>query len=243
MKATKRLLNRVITIALAVSTALLAHAQSADKYSNPVDLIPPQAEPIDLQRHGPQTPQPNSRYLVKVDDSVALTFPMTPEFNQILIVQPDGFINPGGAASLHVEGLTVPQVADAVKDAYAHVLHNPVVLVDLKDFQQPIFSVLGQVGKPGQYPLRYDTTIAEAIALGGGMLPTGKTQVFLLRRTSTDQMQVHQYKVDFTGNHQSNEMPRLRPGDIVFVPEKAIVKFRKYVPYYLGLSLNDASFF
>ena len=41
--------------------------------------------------------------------------------------------------------------------------------VDLKDFQKPFFVVTGQVAKPGQYDLRYDTTASEAIAVAGGL--------------------------------------------------------------------------
>jgi hypothetical protein len=34
-----------------------------------------------------------------------------------------------------------------------------------------------------------------------------------------------------------NEDAELQPGDMIFVPEKFITKFRKYVPYSVGLGL------
>ena len=68
-----------------------------------------------------------------------------------MTVQPDGYINLQNAGSLHVQGLTVPELVDALKKAYAGTLHDPIINVDLKDFQKPFFTVSGQVGKPGKY--------------------------------------------------------------------------------------------
>ena len=76
-------------------------------------------------------------------------------------------------------GMTVPETCEAIKKAYAKVLHEPIIDVDLRDFQKAYFIVTGQVTKPGQYDLRYDLTASEAIAVAGGFLPTAKTQVYL----------------------------------------------------------------
>ena len=71
----------------------------------------------------------------------------------------------------------------------------PIIDVDLKDFQKPYFVALGQVGKPGQYDLRYDMTVTEAIAIAGGFLPTGKTQVFLYHRVSNEWAEVKEMNI------------------------------------------------
>ena len=47
----------------------------------------------------------------------------------------------------------VPELSLAVKKAYAGTLHDPIVNVDITDFQKPFFIVSGQVGKLGQYEL------------------------------------------------------------------------------------------
>ena len=134
----------------------------------------------------PQLQQRYPRYVIQRSDVLLLTFPLTPEFNQTVTVQPDGYVNLQNSGSIHVQGLTVPEMIEAVQTAYAHVLHKPIVNVDLGDFQKPFFTVSGQVGKPGQYELRADITVAEALAVAGGMTPTAKTQVFLFHRTSND---------------------------------------------------------
>jgi len=178
----------------------------------------------------------NPRYRICRDDVLALSFPLTPELNQKVIVQPDGFISLQGAGDLYVQGLTVRELVEAAKKAYIRILHDPIVDVDLVDFQKPSFTVLGQVGKPGQYDLRSDITVTQAIAVAGGFAPTAKTQVFLYRAVSSSWAEVRELKLkDLLNGKNINEDVHLRVGDMIFVPEKFISKFKTYVPYTLGV--------
>jgi polysaccharide export outer membrane protein len=164
-----------------------------------------------------------------------LSFPLSPELNQTVTVQPDGYINLQNGRSVHAQGLSVPELSDAIKTAYAGTLHNPIVNVDLKDFQKPFFTVSGQVGKPGQYELRADITVAEAIAVAGGLAPTAKSQIFLFHRTSDQWFEVKKVNLkDVMHGKNVNEDATLKPGDMIFVPETFITSFRKYVPYSLS---------
>ncbi len=121
---------------------------------------------------------------------LVLSFPIAMEFNQKITVMPDGYVNLQGAGSTYILGLTVPEAVEAIKKAYTGVLHDPIINVDLTDFQKPYFVVLGQVGKPGQYDLRYDMTITQAVAVAGGFSPTAKTQVLYYHPISPSMMEV-----------------------------------------------------
>ena len=182
-----------------------------------------------------QRPTPaerNPRYRINRDDVLAVSFPLSPELNQKVTVQPDGYISLQSAGDVYVQGLTVRELAEAVKKAYAHILHEPIVDVDLVDFQKPLFTVLGQVGKPGQYTLRSDTTVTQAIAVAGGFAPTAKTQVFLYRAVSANWAEVRELKLkDILHGKNISEDVHLRPGDMIFVPENFITNFKRYVPY------------
>lgn len=180
----------------------------------------------------PQLEQRYPRYQIQREDELLLSFPLSPELNQTVTVQPDGYINLQSARSLQVQGLTIPELVEQLKKAYTGVLHDPMINVDLKDFQKPFFTVSGQVGKPGKYDLRSDITIAEAIAVAGGLVPTAKTQIFLFHRTSNDWFEVKKVNLKAILNGKDvNEDATLKPGDMIYVPEKFITNFRKYVPY------------
>jgi len=194
----------------------------------------------------PQLQQHFPRYVIHRQDSLLIQFALSPELNQTVTVQPDGYINLQNAGSVHVEGLTVPELAEAVKQAYAGILHDPIVNVDLEDFQKPLFTVTGQVAKPGQYELRQNISVAEAIAVAGGLQPTAKTQIFLFHRTPDGSMfQVQKFDLKAVLNGKNlEEDATVRPGDLIVIPEKFIVQFKKYVPYSFnaGTFLDPAQF-
>src|SRR5271155_128787 len=178
----------------------------------------------------------NPRYQVQRDDILNISFALSPELNQTVTIQPDGYINLQSAGSVYIQGMTVPEVVEALKIAYSKTLHDPIIDVDLKDFQKPYFVAMGQVGKPGQYDLRYDMTVTEAIGVAGGFAPTAKTQVFLYHRVNNEWAEVRELKMnDILHGQNVNEDAHLMPGDMIFVPEKFITKFRKYLPYGFGV--------
>ena len=176
------------------------------------------------------------RYRINRSDVLMITFALSPEFNQKVTVQPDGFITLQSAGSLSVLGLTVPETVEAIKKAYDKTLHEPIIDVDLLDFQKAYFIVSGQVTKPGQYDLRYDLTVSQAIAMAGGFLPTAKTRVYLYHRAATGWVEARELKLsDFLHGKNVNEDVGVRTGDMIFVPEKTITKIRKYIPYGIGV--------
>jgi polysaccharide export outer membrane protein len=183
------------------------------------------------------------RYQVMPSDVLAISFPLSPELNvTAATVQPDGYLTLPNVGTLYVQGDTVPQIVDLLTKAYGKILHDPIITVDLTNFQLPQFTVSGQVGKPGQYPLRIDTTVSEAVAVAGGFLPTAKTQVFFFHRVSPDLVEVKKLNIkDLLNGKNVNEDVHLQPGDMVFVPEKFISNFRKYVPYGTGMFFNPSS--
>ena len=196
--------------------------------------------------YGPALQHRNPRYQVTRSDVLTLTFPLSPEFNQTVTIEPDGYVTLLGAGSAYIQGMTVPEVIEGLKKAYSKILRDPIIDVDLKDFQKPFFVASGQVGKPGQYDLRRDTTVSEAIGIAGGFTSAAKTQVFLFHRVSSDWAEVKKLNLkDILNGKNINEDVQLHPGDMIFVPEKFISNFRKYVPYTVGtgIYLNPSSLF
>ena len=239
-----RLSGARIVLAIFVGASANLTAQNLQAGSNTVNDT---TAPIhnDKATSRPELEQRNPRYVIQRQDELLLSFPLSPELDQTVTVQPDGYINLQNGHSLHAQGLTVPELADAIKGAYVGTLHDPIVNVDLKDFQKPLFTVTGQVGKPGQYELRADITIAEAIAVAGGLAPTAKTQIFLFHRTSDQWWEVKKVNLkDLLHGKHLNEDASLEPGDMIFVPEKFITNFHKYVPYSLnaGTYLGNGTF-
>ena len=174
----------------------------------------------------------NPRYCLRKGDSFDVDFAFSPEFNETVVVQPDGYITLRGAGSMRVEGQTVPELTETIKKAYANILHDPVVTVALKDFEKPYFLAAGQVGKPGKYELRSDLTLVEAVAIAGGFTENSKhSQVLLFRRVSNETVEARVFDVKkMLASHNLEEDPHLLPGDMLFVPQNSISKIRHYLP-------------
>jgi polysaccharide biosynthesis/export protein len=171
-------------------------------------------------------------YRLTKSDTADINFTFSPDFNQSLTVQPDGFVALRGAGTLFVEGLTIPETQQAVANAYRGFLHDPEVTVTLKDFDKPYFLASGEVARPGKYELRGDLTVNEAVAIAGGFTQQARhSQVILFRRISAYVAESHVIDVKkMLDSHDLHEDLHLQPGDFVFVPQSRISKIRKYVP-------------
>lgn len=184
------------------------------------------------QPNPPALGRRDSRYQIESEDVLDLQFQSTPEFNQTVTVQPDGYITLKEIGDVHVQGETVPELRRTLETAYTKILANPVVSVDLKDFQKPYFMALGQVARPGKYELRGDTTVAEAVAMAGGFTAQAKhSQVLLFRRVNESWSSVT--KVDIKHMLKSRNLSEdtsLHPGDMLYVPQNTVSKVKSYVP-------------
>jgi len=220
-----RTLHVLTLTAWAVLVCSPSRAQSAAGDPSP-------ATPNATSPEHPEFQQRNPRYILRTSDSFDITFTFSPEFNQTLVVEPDGFVTFRGAGSVHVAGQTLPQLTETIKKAYAGILHDPLVTVALKDFEKPYFIAAGQVAKPGRYDLRGDVSLAEAVNIAGGFTEASKhSQVLLFRRVTNDKVEARVFDLKkMLASHNLQEDPRLLPGDMLFVPQNTISKIRKYLP-------------
>jgi protein involved in polysaccharide export with SLBB domain len=206
----------------------------------PREQVPPASHPVTQDgsgtaaNHG-QTEilqHRNRRYQLHAADVLSLEFPFTPEFNQTVTIQPDGYITLRGIDNMHVEGQTLPEVTTTLRTAYAKILHDPVINVELKDFEKPFFIVGGEVGHPGKFELREDTTTTEAVAIAGGLRDSAKhSQVLLFHRVPGGWAQVKRLnmkKMLKEGN--LDEDAYLQPGDFLYVPKNTMSKIERFIP-------------
>ncbi len=170
-------------------------------------------------------------YRLQPSDVVEISFTVAPEFNQTLTVQPDGYVALKDASLVEAQGLNIAEFGDAVAKAYQGYLHDPQVAVALKEFERPYFIVGGEVGKPGKYELRSDTTVVEALQIAGGLTQQAKhSQVVLFRKVNGEVMESRLLNVKKILKHNDpKEDAHLRTGDLVYVPQNAISKIARFL--------------
>jgi polysaccharide export outer membrane protein len=196
-------------IALITATLALALASQVSMAAATQDDSQPAAQPFAHR---------DARYRLCASDVIALTFPLTPEFNQTVSIQPDGFASLAGAGNVRLQGLTTAESEAAVRAAYAGILHEPIVTIDLKDFNKPYFIVGGEVGHPGKFDLRGETSATEAIAIAGGFNDSSRhSQVLLFRRVDASWYEVKPLNLKrILQGRNIAEDPEIQPGDMLY---------------------------
>lgn len=174
----------------------------------------------------------NHRYQLHSADVLELSFPFTPEFNQTVTVQPDGFITLRGIEDIHVEGLTLPEISNSLRIAYGRILHEPVINIELKDFEKPYFIVGGEVGHPGKFDLRGDTSVAQAVAIAGGLKDSAKhSEILLFHRVPEGWMQVKKVNLKkMLKDANLEEDAYLQPSDFLYIPKNGLSKIERFIP-------------
>jgi polysaccharide biosynthesis/export protein len=134
-------------------------------------------------------------------------------------VNPDGFIEFPIIDSVYFKDKTVDEIKILVQQAINEYMRDATVIVKFVNFR---VSILGEVARPGQYPV-YQTqiNIFEALAKAGDMSPWGdRKRVQLVRKTITGSAV---YELDLSQrNILESEYFFMMPDDIIYVtPMKA----------------------
>ena len=114
--------------------------------------------------------RPGSAYEYRVAPPDVLSIIVRPEpaILRTVTIRPDGRISLDLVGDLYVEGMTVPEIQQAIETEVVKYIVHPDVTVLLDSSESRQFYIWGEVGRPGGYALIGDVTIAEAIARAGG---------------------------------------------------------------------------
>ncbi len=171
------------------------------------------------------------RYRLQPGDVIEVQFRYSPEFNQTVTVQPDGYISLEIGGDLKVAGLTVEDTRRMILRRAGARLQDPVATVLLKEFQKPYFVVAGEVTQPGKIEMRERVTAIQAIMLAGGMKEGARSsQVIVFRKINSDMAEVKLLNLKSIKRTDDLENDlTLQPGDMVFVPRDKISKIERFM--------------
>lgn len=187
---------------------------------------------------------PETRYLLRAGDTLELTFPFAADFNQLVSVEPDGYLGLRGVGEIKVAGLTLPAVEDSIRTAYAKIMKNPQFSLTLKDFAKPFYIVAGEVKSGGTKELRGDVTVMQALMSTGGFTADAKhSRVLVFRRLPHGWYEVKELNAKrMLSSGNLNEDVRVQDGDIIFVPKSKFGKVNRFIPVYSLSSYMGGAF-
>src|SRR5256714_2016239 len=172
------------------------------------------------------------RYRLQPGDVLEVQYRYSPEFNQTVTVQPDGYVTLEIGGDLKVAGFTIEETRQAILRQASKRLQDPVATIVLKEFQKPYFVVAGEVATPGKIEMRERVTAIQAIMLAGGMKETAKSsQVVVFRQINSSDM-AETKLLNLKNIRRTSDLENdltLQAGDIVFVPRDKISKIERFM--------------
>ena len=128
--------------------------------------------------------RPLSReFLLGPEDVVEVTVWRNQDLSRTTIVRPDGMISLPLIGDVHASGLTAAQVADRIAKRLTEFKENPSVSVNVKEVNSYYIYVMGEVIKPGKYPLKSYATVLQGVSLAGGFTPFASRNGMAVLRT------------------------------------------------------------
>jgi len=157
--------------------------------------------------------------------------------NSVTKVRTDGRISvPRIDYELQAAGYGVDELRDMLKEACKGLIYNPVdVSVDVLQATGARIYVGGEVGMPGVYPLDSCPTALQALIMARGPVNSGRlNSIIVVRRNPEGKPYVFKtnLRAALSKGYTDNDIP-LKPFDIVFVPEKLVVRANIFVERYI----------
>lgn len=178
---------------------------------------------------------PGEDYRVGPDDILKITVFGHEDLTQSIVVQADGTFAFPLIGRINATGLTPKDLQTRIAAALAKgFVRNPQVTVVVQEFRSQSVFVVGEVARPGTYPLQGRTTVVEILAKAGPTQQAGHEVVVVRPRvhvegpllpTETDESQAEVIRINIRdikmGKLDQNLLLRAR--DTVFVSEAAKV--------------------
>jgi polysaccharide export outer membrane protein len=151
-------------------------------------------------------------------------------------ISSDGMIDLPAVGEIPVAGLTIKETEKKIINYYNKIFTNLTVHLKLIDSQKFQLVVVGEVAKPGVYPLSGRVDPLHALALAGGAQVTaGLSEVYILRTNKAGKVEKLVVNLDGEETLQPNRENNIyvQGGDLVFVPMSGIAYADLIVDQYI----------
>jgi len=167
---------------------------------------------------------PPGEFLLGPEDVLIVTVWKNTDLSREVVIRPDGMISMPLIGDVPAANLTANILAKRISDRLTEYMASPIVSVQLKEVNSYFIYVLGEVTKPGKYPLKSYANVMQGISLAGGFTPFAKkNKMKVLRATVNGPGEKHQIEIpvqfnDILSGSATLGNFYLRSGDVIVVP-------------------------
>lgn len=159
-------------------------------------------------------------FVIGNNDVLAISVWKEPDISRSIPVRSDGKISLPLAGEVQAAGVTPQKLEQDITSRLKNYIAEPEVTVIVQQVNSQKFNILGQVNKPGSYPLANSQTVLDAIAIAGGFRDFAKQKAIYVLRPNpdgTENRMPFNYKEVVKGHNPAQNI-RLEARDTIVVP-------------------------
>jgi polysaccharide biosynthesis/export protein len=158
--------------------------------------------------------------VIRSGDNIQLTVWGYPKFNTTATVGANGTITIPLVGEVIVAGLTVRQLSAELRQRLSEYVKGDVKLTLSHVGTDEHISVMGSVSRQGNYPAQTERSLVDVLADAGGVTTTANLDAIKIFRRGIHSSVSTVNLTEYLRSGNIQYVPRVGPGDVVFVPEQ-----------------------
>ncbi len=161
----------------------------------------------------------NPAYVIGPEDVLSVNVWKEAEVSGSVPVRPDGKISLPLLNDVQAAGLTPTQLAADITEKLKKYVEQPRVTVVVTAINSRRVYIMGQVARPGAFPLLPGMTVLQALSSAGGLAEFAHSKdIYVLRTENGKQQKLpFNYKAVLKAQNGAQDIP-LKAGDTIIVP-------------------------
>ena len=161
----------------------------------------------------------DSSYIMGPMDILEIQVWKEPDFSRQVLVRPDGKISLPLIGDIPASGMNTMDLRDLLTERLKNFVDNPVVTVTVAESHSKNFYIIGNVNRPGTYPLSPKMTVLQALSAAGGLGEwADKDKIRIIRRSGgKEEIIPFDYDEVISGKKLEQNI-LLEPNDTIIVP-------------------------
>ena len=161
-------------------------------------------------------------YRLSVNDLLDFRIYQEPDFDAVIRVAGDGTAIFPMIGRVQIAGKTIGEATEYLRSRYMEgYLTNPQVNLTVRTYARKLFTILGQVQRPGTYPIEGGESVSllQAIGMAGGYTRIANPSKVILKRREGGTENVYEFNAKKMARSGADSSFRIIPGDVITVSE------------------------
>jgi polysaccharide export outer membrane protein len=157
-----------------------------------------------------------AEYRLGREDVVEVSVWKDPALSATVPVRPDGRISVPLLGDVRADGRTASELRKEIAGRLRPMVKDPVVAIIAREVNAPKLYIVGEVARPGVYPMRTPLTVVQAVARAGGFTEfADRGGITFIRPNGTGE---RRFRVRYADAVAGRNPTVLAAGDTIVVP-------------------------